>query len=192
MLKLPSRGRKIFVVIWLSCVLFAMFAGSLSRAHAQEFAAVEGELRAAVTVGVLRFTSWEDKTSGPPSDKLQVCLIGQPVSEPYLLPVDGVAHVGNRSLLVDSVKNETWDHCQAFVIGAKTQPDKFADLLAYAETHNVLTVCDGCGLTDIPQAMITLKVVQQRVRFEVNLQRASAADIRLDASLLELASLVRK
>ncbi len=111
---------------------------------------------------------------------------------PYLVPANGVAKVGKKSLNVSRPGGEDWSQCHSFVIGSKLKPERVRTILSYAQANNSLTVCDGCTERVDQDMMITLRLDDQRVRFEVNLAKAVAANIRLDASLLELASQVRK
>lgn len=193
MAKPPSRQRITKgisrVRAWLMAAIVT--CSSFVPVYGVEYSAVEGELRAAVTVGVLRFTSWTGNEAVNDTT-LKVCLVGSPISEPFLLPVNGTAQVGAKHLLVAKLGESGWEQCQAFVIGAKAKEATYSHLLEFAQSHHALTICDGCSAELAESTMITLLLEKQRVRFEVSLQRAHAAEIRLDASLLELASLVRK
>lgn len=190
MAKPPSCARQLQSVGCAACwVMAALLCATM--AWSREFVASEGELRAAVTVGVLRFTTWQDTVLQPDED-LQLCLVGKPISGPFLLPVAGATRIGNRVLRVNVLKNNELNRCQALVLGAKVKPEKLAALADFAQRNRILTVCDGCVAAAADLAMITLKLERDRVRFDVNLQQSTAAQIRLDASLLELASRVRK
>ncbi len=190
---LPSWRRLKHGFKWLA--LLAIWAGYIfpsALIRAEGYSAMEGELRAAVTVGVLRFTSWNDRELLSTSDELSLCLVGSPISEPYLVPANGVAKVGKKNLNVSLLGGEDWSQCHSFVIGSKVKQERVRTILSYAQANNSLTVCDGCAERVDQDMMITLRLDDQRVRFEVNLAKALAANIRLDASLLELASQVRK
>lgn len=149
------------------------------------------ELRAAATVGVLRFTSWP-QGSPAPSDQLGVCLSGQPDGEAFLLPASGAVVIGDKPMRVQALSKDDWAQCQVFVVGGDTSFAEFMALAQHAEVNGVLTVCDGCIDSARELAMITLNMDEARVAFNVNLKKASAANIRLDASLLELAAQVTK
>jgi len=170
-----------------TCVFVSLLL-SFPALHAKDFTAMEGQLRAAVTVGVLRFTSWQD----PAQNAIELCLIGKPISEPFLLPVDGEANIGRKVLTVRRAKPAKWQGCHALVMGGQLSDVHSKAALVYAAAQHVLTVCDGCSSTVAPDTMIQLRLEKKRVRFEVNLGKANDAAVRLDASLLELATDVRK
>lgn len=175
-------------------VALALVLGNLSwsvRANPASEPASAGELRAAATIGVLRFTSWP-AGSPAPSDELGVCLSGQPDGEAFLLPASGAVVIGNKPLRVQALAKDDWAHCGVFVVGGGTSLAEFIALAQHAEVNGVLTVCDGCIDSARELAMITLNMEEARVAFNVNLQKAIAANVRLDASLLELAARVTK
>ena len=149
----------------------------------------EGELRAAVIVAIMRFTSWESV----PSEKtvLDVCLVGKPMSAAVLLAISGEQKVATRTLSVRSAQGDI-AQCQALVIGEDIDDDEYEQLIVHTDGQSVLTVCDGCRRGLGEDAIIQLRLRQQRVSFEVNLARARSNNVALDAQLLELAALVRR
>lgn len=186
-----SPRRKTPIHKWTALwALLAWFVWPVSASNADDFA-VEGQLRAAVAVGVLRWTSWLD-SAAENNPNLKICLVGEPVSEPYLLPIGGTRKIGKKNIIVESLENETWQSCQAFVLGDDVKFETMSRLFKFAESNSALTMCDGCSKHGVKHSMIILRLEKQRVRFEVNLLKTQEAKIHLDASLLELASQVRR
>ena len=172
--------------LWLVRCLLGIATFSCCHAVA---APSEGELRAAVIVAIMRFTSWQAE----PLDKsvLNVCLVGKPISEAVLLSISGEQKVATRALSVRSVRRQL-DACQIIVIGEDVNEVEYERLIAEANEKSMLTVCDGCRRGLGEDAIIQLRLRQQRVSFEVNLSRARSSGVALDAQLLELATVVRK
>jgi len=172
--------------LWLARWLLGIAIFSSGYAGA---APSEGELRAAVIVAIMRFTSWQ----ADPVDKsmLDVCLVGKPVSESVLLSISGEQKVATRVLNVRLVKRQL-DACQVVVIGGDINEGEYERLIIEANEKSMLTVCDGCRRGLGEDAIIQLRLRQQRVSFEVNLSRARSSGVALDAQLLELATVVRK
>ncbi len=172
--------------LWLVRCLLCVATFSFCHAVA---APSEGELRAAVIVAIMRFTSWQAE----PLDKsvLNVCLAGKPISEAVLLAISGEQKVAARALSVRPVRRQL-DACQIVVIGEDVNEVEYERLIAEANEKSMLTVCDGCRRGLGEDAIIQLRLRQQRVSFEVNLSRARSSGVALDAQLLELATVVRK
>lgn len=180
------RGRS---CLWLARGLFSVvLCGPFPLLDAAA-APSEGELRAAVIVAIMRFTSWD--TVSPEKPVLDVCLLGKPVSAEVLLAISGEQKVATRTLNVRLAQADP-DQCQALVIGEDVDDDEYEQLIAQTNGQSILTVCDGCRRGLGEDAIIQLRLRQQRVSFEVNLARARNNNVALDAQLLELASLVRR
>ena len=152
------------------------------------------ELRAAVIVAILRFTSWKGVVPDSDSSQIKLCTTGRPNSSSFLLSASGTQKVAGRTLVVDDVApaNLESQHCNAIVIGEKISKSDFADMIDVASKQSLLTICDGCKGMDAAETIIQLDLHKQRVKFEVNLIKARAVGVSLDAQLLELASVVRK
>lgn len=191
-----TGSNKPIVRVWLSLMkliaaVITVFILSASPAHA---APSGPELRAAVIVAILRFTSWQSVI--PPSEvsEIRLCTVGQPRSAPYLQQASGVQKVAGHVLIVDDLPDFDigGGECHALVIGPQPLGFDFARLLAQADTQSLLTICDGCRGANAADTIIQLELHKQRVKFAVNLVKARASGVKLDAQLLELASVVRQ
>lgn len=152
------------------------------------------ELRAAVIVAILRFTSWQTVIPQTEISEVRLCTVGQPRSAPYLRLASGVQKVAGHVLVVDDLQldDAVSSGCNVLVIGPQPVNADLAQILAQADTHSLLTICDGCRGGHSADTIIQLDLHKQRVKFEVNLAKARASGVMLDAQLLELASVVRK
>jgi hypothetical protein len=180
------RGRS---CLWLARGLLGSLIYSTCISLDAAAAPSEGELRAAVIVAIMRFTSWEAVPAEQPV--LDVCLVGNPVSAAVLMSVSGEQKVATRTLNVRPVTSDV-DSCQVMVIGEDIDDDEYEQLIALTDGQSILTVCDGCQRGLGEDAIIQLRLRQQRVSFEVNLTRARSNNVALDAQLLELAAVVRR
>lgn len=152
------------------------------------------ELRAAVIVAILRFTSWPLATPEAENSQVNVCAVGEPHSQPILLPISGQQKVAGHTLTVHAINPQhgVTSECAALVVGAKLSRRDYERIVAQASAPGLLTICDGCRDFIADDTIIQLELFKQRVRFDVNLAKARANGVMLDAQLLELASAVRK
>lgn len=191
-----SGSNKPFGKAWLLlikpiAVVITLCALSATPAHG---APSGPELRAAVIVAILRFTSWQSVIPQSEVSEVRLCAVGQPRSAPYLRQVSGVQKVAGHVLIVDDLPDfDISDRqCNALVIGPQPLGSDFARMLAQADTQSLLTICDGCRGVNAADTIIQLELHKQRVKFEVNLVKARASGVMLDAQLLELAAVVRQ
>ncbi len=154
--------------------------------------ATEAKLRAAIIVGIMRFTSWPNIEKYNDATSLNVCLVGKPTSQDYLLPVNGERKIAGKGLSVQSVPASEISSCHVVVLGEGVASADLDSLLAQADAGAMLSVCDGCRKELSSKPIIHLTLRKQKVNFGVNLARAKQTGVLLDAQLLELASEVRK
>lgn len=182
-LYLLRSSRKLIFLVSLAYPLYS---------YSSVAATTEAELRAAVIVGIMRFTSWENKIFESENQEVQVCLVGQPFSESYLMPISGMQNVKGKPVVVTEKNHDDVSGCQVLVIGKELNRKHFSNLVVSADNASILSVCDGCRADGTFETIINLTLRKQRVNFEVNLAKAKRTGIVLDVQLLELASDVRK
>lgn len=173
-------------VMLIVCVLGSLLPGAYA------VTATEGKLRAAVIVGIMRFTSWPNSPVITSASQLNVCLVGEPTSQEFLMPISGQRKVAGKDLVVKEVANLDISQCQVLVLGESLSRKSLKKLLKKADTDAMLSVCDGCSADLAEEPIINLTLRQQKVKFKVNLIRAKETGVSLDAQLLELALAVRK
>lgn len=178
-------------LVSLSVAVVAMLAMSVAPADTPP---TGPELRAAVIVAILRFTSWQAVVPTTEGSQVRLCTVGRPPSARFLQSASGVQKVGGHKLVVDELKpSEVLNgQCNALVIGPQLSGGELTQQLAQVDAQALLTICDGCRGLSVAETIIQLDLHRQRVRFEVNLAKARANGVMLDAQLLELASVVRK
>lgn len=162
----------------------------------------EKKLRAAVIVGILRFTSWSPPASDPkivpvptpepnaplPLD-IQICLAGNPLASSHLTPLDGKHRIKGRHVKVRLVSLASEIRgCQVLVLGEDIKRQTSKAMLKYANKNAMISLCDGCSKRSASDAIVSLVLRKHRINFEVDWVKAKANGILFDASLLELAS----
>ena len=102
--------------------------------------------------------------------------------------LDGKPLKGKTVVVVPGVQHATYSSCQMLYI-SKSESDEMRSILAAADGKPVLTV------SDLPKfvhagGMIGLKILDNRVRFDVNARIAKKVGLQLSAQLLRLADVV--
>lgn len=175
----------------LAMLLGVSILGS-SMAQTVPITAKEPQLRAAVILGIIRFTRWPQRQK-PENSHLSICTIGRPTSESALLLVSENRKVAEHSISIQTLGNSSRNisACDVVVFG----PDLARD--TYINTHQrlvslpVLTICDNCS-QDEPETMVRLVRRDNRIGFEIDMAHARSQGIVFSSSLLELALEVRR
>ncbi|WP_143871620.1 YfiR family protein [Catenovulum sediminis] len=144
----------------------------------------EASLRAAVVVGILRYTQLPSREN--PS--ILICASGQPSSQDKLQQVSPSLKVNAKKLNFKIVEEnaKSLSDCDLLIIGGKNKLS--ATLLA---NYSGLSVCDGCK-TGLKTSVIELINKNNRIGFNVNLGLASKNNIVFSSSLLELANKIER
>jgi hypothetical protein len=175
-----------FVRGWLAGGLLALLAAvAAGPAHAQDVS--EEAVKAGFVFNFVKFTQWPgDRESD--SRTLDICT-------PGALPLDGQLAllqgrtIGNRRLVVRAhVAAADWRGCHVLYL---TEGDngRVESHLRSLGSAPVLTISDQPGFVQAG-GMIGLRVVDSRVRFDVNLQIAQRAGLTLSSQMLKLAGQV--
>jgi hypothetical protein len=154
-----------------------------SGARAQSAKDRELLLKAAFLYNFAKFVEWPASAFSSPSAPLTVCVHGDDV-----LAVVGAAMKGktvnNRPLAVVNQHRAAPPVCH---IGFVTDNESAASEVAHLAVGQTLTVSDVNGFVEAG-GMVGLVIVDNKIRFEVNLRAARAAGLRIQAALLRLAT----
>jgi hypothetical protein len=175
-------------------VRFTLFSlvGSIGvgdLAGAQEV--LESDLRAAVIVGILRFTVWTRKNSElATGNELTICAFGDAPSAIGLKKVSGPIIIQDQILRFRRPTNEKdLLLCPVVVWGDGNKP-LGATNISLAELRELgmeaLVICDNCN-NNMVGAAICLIREGDRIQFDINIEQARLAGVRFSSDLLTLA-----
>ena len=170
------------IIIW-SVLTIGVHAGTVETAD-------EPKLRAAIVLGIIRYSRWPDDVVM--SDQLNLCSIGAPRSEQVLTHISGQHKYHDLSIMIYPVPNQQLklEKCNVLVIGPSLKSKVAQQILDKKTVHGLLTICDGCELNS-STAMVTLVRRDKRIAFHVDLAQSNSAGLSFSSALLELALKVR-
>lgn len=155
-----------------------------SQAHGQT---PEPRLKAAYVFNFAKFTHWPASADG--FNPLTLCLLGRsPVAE--ALEQDAArVRIGQRPLQVSYVRLPgDLSACDLLYV-SELDMSRARRLLGALAEWPILTISDIQGYAQ-EGGMIELRVVDSRLRFEIDLAAVRAAGLRLEPNLLKLATQV--
>ena len=145
-------------------------------------------IKAAILYNFAKFTRWPAESFDGADAPLRLCVFGADPFGAALATIDG-KRVGTRNLHTRLIAETTdVDSCHLLFVSA-SERDSFAEILAATNRAAVLTVADSPGFSRAG-GIITLSVIEDRARFEVNRAAAEHAGLQLSAKLLRLADSV--
>ena len=148
----------------------------------------EAAVKAAFVYNFTKFVEWPPEAS----NTLQLCMLGK--TDPLLtalMNLEGKRSQG-QNIHVRNVDRDagTLDGCRVIVVGT-SEADRIAAILNNAQKQPALTVSEIDHFADAG-GMIGLLVNNAKVQFEIDVQAAQRANLKLSAQLLKLAQKIKK
>lgn len=163
-------------------LLLVMFAVQAAGQRASEY-----QLKAAFVYNFTKFIDWPGESVRGPT--FQMCVLGQNPFGSELTHLTAGKAIGGHPVQVLTVSNvHLARSCQVVFVSA-SENAHMKEILSGLRGSSVLTVADTQGFVD-SGGIIELLVEDDRVRFEVNLDAANEARLKISAKLLSLAKVV--
>jgi hypothetical protein len=178
---LKNTAASLLHALGCSCALLLPMLSS--QAQDLPDAAREAQLRAGYLLNFLKFVEWPAAGS---SDPLTICFVGGAAIRDSLVVGMGTRGIGTHPLLTRALGARTpADGCQVLYVEAGAP---FSDAYASGSaTSSLLTVSDVQNFIH-RGGIIELFAENNRLRFNVNLDNAHRAGLKISSSLLQLAS----
>ncbi len=170
------------LVAWLCCYTL-LATGSLT---ADEKSLSEYTIKAAFLYNFSRFTQWPEFTT--PNGHFNLCIIGNNPFGDVLQHIEG-KEVHGRILKISQSRNEDMSKCHIAFFSKQTS-SRIVGLIHKASKLPVLTVSDIEGFAD-KGGVIELQIVNNKVRFYINIDAADKAGITISSNLLKLAGKIK-
>lgn len=161
----------------------AVLSGLLPALPAMALEQDEATVKAAFIYNFTKFVEWPTK-AGP----LQLCLVGE--TDPLLAALTKLEGKQSQDRNIRVRSHGTLDGCSVIILGV-SETGRVATILNNAQKYPVLTVSEIEHFTETG-GMIGLVVNDSRVQFEINVQAAQRANLKLSAQLLKLSQKVKK
>jgi YfiR/HmsC-like len=172
------------VAILLPILLMGDWDGSRAQSTDEEY-----RVKAAFIFHFAQLVDWPPETRTAAENSLFLCTIGDDPFHGALESTVADKAVGNRVIRVRHLKQpEDMQACHVLFLG-KAQGKRIPMLLAALRNAPVLTVGETAGFLDAG-GMICFVLDQNNVRFEINLDAAEAANLKIGSRLLILAQTV--
>jgi hypothetical protein len=168
----PKGICAVTIIIVLLCTLSSV---ANSRTHPIYN---ESLVRAAVIFGILRFTSWPENFK--PAGEIELCAIGASASANAIASLKTIPSIGQTTISYLGNPSSIFG-CHALILGE-------GDQLDLDGTANALIICDNCSPTIMTRSAVILRRNDNKIQFEINLDRVEENKLSLSSSLIELAS----
>lgn len=172
-------------VTLLAVVLCLLLVVGLKRSRAQT-GDEEYRVKAAFIFHFAQLVDWRSDTPSGAESALLVCTLGDDPFHGTLETTIAGKTVGNRIIRIRHLEErQDIQTCQILFLG-KAQSKRIPLLVANLRKAPVLTVGETTGFLDAG-GMICFLLEQNKVRFDINLDAAESANLKIGSRLLILA-----
>jgi hypothetical protein len=166
----------------LSLLLAGSGKGTMAQTDVDEY-----RVKAAFIFHFAQLVDWPPET--PAGTSLVLCTLGEDPFQGVLEGTVGGKAIGNRILRIRHLgEPEEMQACQIVFLG-RAQSKRIPMLVAALHNAPILTVGETAGFLDAG-GMIDFLLKDNQLRFEVNLDAAESADLKIGSRLLVLAQRV--
>lgn len=169
-------------VVLASCLIPRVVVG-------QHRSAGEYELKAAMLYNLTNFVEWPARASADPRASILLCIIGR---DPFGSSLTSAVSSGprSRSVSIRHLQSEKEvGGCQVLYISS-SERNTAAQIFSLANGSSVLTVGEMTQFA-AHGGMIQFSLEDEQVRFDINLEAASRAGLRISSKLLALSHIVK-
>ena len=175
-------------IVTLIVLLLTSFAGGAESTRGQSNDE-EYRVKAAFLFHFAQLVDWPAQTLSGTDNSLSLCTLGE---DPFQGTLEGTVAgkaIGNRTIRVRHLLSpEDLQVCQIVFLG-KAQSKRIPMLVADLHNAPILTVGETAGFLDAG-GMICFLLEENKVRFEINLNAADSAKLKIGSRLLILAQRV--
>jgi hypothetical protein len=151
----------------------------------------EYQVKAAFIYNFARFVVWPEAVFKGPADPVSICILGDD-------PFHGALEQATTGKLVEgrgfSVRHlpdtDSGSNCRILFVSASGRK-RFRSLAENLKSSGVLTIGENPGFA-VEGGIINFKLLDGRVRFEINAQAAEQQQLHVSSKLLSLAEIVKE
>ncbi len=183
-----SNKRKICLIFVLTIILCLSSLVILPNSSLAQEKPDINEIKAAFVYNFLKFVNWKKSASIDEQFALNVCHAGDSKTIEKILLLNGRQANGRPIKVKETECNLVEKGCSVIFISEMSE-EKQERLLKLAIKNNTLTVGDARDFAK-RGGIIGLKIVDGKVRFDINLKTATLSNIEISSQLLKLADKV--
>jgi hypothetical protein len=181
-----SLARYIRQIAWVAILVFAFCAGCPAQSKPNEY-----QVKAAYLYNFGKFVNWPSGFTPVDKDAFIICILGQDPFGTALESTVAGEKIGGKPVQVRRIsKKQDVSSCRVLFISS-SERDRLDEVLTGFALVNVLTVSDMPNFTS-RGGIIQFVVVDNKIRFEVNLSAAERSNLNLSSELLKVAVAVHR
>jgi len=176
------------VTLLIPLLLSSFISGTLS-VYGETRSLQEYEVKAAFLFNFAKFVEWPANAFTSADEPIILGILGADPFGDSLKPLEEKTAGGRRLVIKRFVSAEALEKCHILFVSRSSAKD-FPQILPTTRNWNVLTVGEVRGFTEAG-GIINFVLVDKKIRFEINVDAAQQAGLKISSQLLKVAKIVR-
>ena len=182
-----SAEFSILILILTACAV----ASGVLPAHSDPSVPLEYQIKAAFLYRFIEFVEWPEEALPDTLDTITIGVLGESdIKEALETLVEGKQVRGHQVEIKHFGKAEPLEFCHVLFIG-RSEKSRLREIPKMLKGWSTLTVGEVEGFARFG-GMINFIIVENKVRFEINVRVAEKADLQISSKVLRLASIVKE
>ena len=166
------------------------FVSTVLCAYAQPSSAPEYEVKAAFLYNFAKFVEWPEGTFPDDRTVMNVCVISESSFCMTLESIQGKKIKGREIVVRQCREIKDSGTCHILFV-CSSEKKRFGQILESVKYKRILTVGESEGFAHLG-GIINFTMVGNKIAFEINIDAARAAGLKISSKLLKLAKIVRE
>jgi hypothetical protein len=183
-MRAPNSFRGSYLRVLAAILVLEVFLRCSGVVHAESSDDVEARVKAAFIYNFLRFVRWPQEAMGEPQSPVVIGVAGKDNLGSLLDETVQGKITGGHAIRIRRITSiEQAEHCQVLYVTDKKQMKALHEALA---SKPVLTIGDfDTAMRD--GSVIGFRLIDESVRFEINVEAAERAGLTISSQLLKVA-----
>jgi hypothetical protein len=157
--------------------------------YAEPSSSREYSVKGAFLYNFAKFVSWPEEAFRDDQMHITLCILGKDPFGDALASVEGKT-VKDRKVVIKHCETlDDLDKCHILFI-SRPEEQNLSEILAKVKNWNILTVSDMEAFAQ-SGGVINFVTVEKKIRFEINVDAAERAGLKISSKLLRLAKIVK-
>jgi hypothetical protein len=182
--RLHTKSGMVSLCLWIISIGMMM---CVVRSDAEETKRSEYEVKAAFIYNFLKFVEWPDKAFATTGSSLNICIVGDDPFGNAIKIYEG-EKVRNKYIAIKNTPFQGIKNCHVVFI-SRSEAEHLPHILKAIRGLHILSIGDT-DTFEQEGVIINFSIVQQKVRFEIDVKAARRSGLSVSSKLLSLARTV--
>ncbi|MBA7634777.1 hypothetical protein ES703_42369 [subsurface metagenome] len=186
--RICQGGNRLVAV--MAAMVLCLLGIATTDIGAQPPAISEYDVKVAFLYKFAKFVEWPAESFSGAGKTLRLCVADTDLTDDVFETVKSSTVRGRELVIKECRGPEDLESCHILFVTRSREQD-LAEIMAAATHYHVLTIGETEGFTELG-GIINFIMVEKKVRFEINVDAARRAGLKISSKLLRLAKIVKE